>query len=344
MRGLLKSLVLLLILGGLILVAVYYGGEFWFNRPGPAAPKGEETIIVLDHGLGVKAIGQRLQVAGVVRDAKFFALWTRFKGLGGRLKAGEYAIPSKASMAEILSLLTAGKSILHKLTIAEGLTSVQVIRLVAADSILTGDTGPAPAEGTLLPETYLFPRGETRGGIVSKMRKAHDDLLVELWPKRQLDLPFSTIGEAITLASIVEKETSLPAERPRVAAVYINRLRKHMLLQSDPSVIYGLTKGEPLGHGLRQSELEKITPYNTYKVAGLPPTPIANPGRASVEAVLNPSRTNELYFVADGSGGHVFASTLAEHEANVRKWRKVERMQLAPSELRRSPETIKARP
>jgi len=332
-----KILVLGVIIGALLLAALYAGGEAWFSRAGPPAKSGTETVVLLEHGLGVNAIARRLEQAGVIDNALIFALWTRIKGEGGALKAGEYAIPSKASMAEVLDLLIGGKSILHKLTIAEGLTSAQVIRLVAADAVLTGDAAATPPEGALLPETYLFTRGTTRADIVAKIRKAHDDLLLDLWPKRVGDLPFSTVDEAVTLASIVEKETALAEERPRVAAVYINRLRKHMLLQSDPSVIYGITKGEPLGRGLRQSELEAKTPYNTYQVAGLPPTPIDNPGRASIEAVLNPPHTNELYFVANGSGGHVFASTLEQHQENVRKWRKVERLQAETPMLRRDP-------
>lgn len=340
----LRILVIAIILGGLLAAAMYFGGEFWFNREGPPAKSGTETVILLEHGLGVNAIAQRLEKAGVIDNATMFAVWTRFKGEGGALKAGEYAVPSKASMAEILSLLIGGKSILHKLTVAEGLTSAQAMRLVAADDVLTGDVGATPPEGALLPETYLFTRGTTRAEIVAKMQKTHDDLLADVWPRRAADLPFTTIGEALTLASIVEKETALAEERPRVAAVYINRLRKHMLLQSDPSVIYGITKGEPLGRGLRQSELDRVTPYNTYQVAGLPPTPIDNPGRASIEAVLNPPHTTELYFVANGAGGHVFASTLAEHEANVRKWRKAERLQSETPVLRRDPGGLRRAP
>jgi UPF0755 protein len=333
-----KFLVLGVMVGGLLLVAGFMAGELWFKQPGPPATSGAETIVTLERGLGVNAIAARLKAAGVIEDARLFAVWTRIKGRGADLKAGEYAIQSESSMAEVLNLLVAGKSILHKLTIPEGLTSTQVVRLVAADPVLVEDAGPLPAEGALLPETYLFTRGTIRAEIIARMRKAHDDVLEELWPKRAADLPLASPEEAVILASIVEKETALPEERPRVAAVYVNRLRKRMLLQSDPTVIYGITKGEPLGRGLRQSELERATPYNTYQIAGLPPTPIDNPGRASIEAVLNPLQTKEIYFVATGNGGHVFSSTLAEHEANVRKWRKVERMQFAPAaRLRRNP-------
>jgi UPF0755 protein len=339
-----KILLLAVIFGGLLIIGGYLGGEYWFGRPGPEAKSGTETIVELDYGLGVNGIAEKLKSAGVIEDARFFAIWTRIKGEGGKLKAGEYAIASKASMAQILNILIAGKAVLHKLTIAEGLTSAQVLRLVNADAVLVGAAASVPPEGSLLPETYLYSRGTSRAELVGKMRKAHDDLLAERWPARAADLPLATPEEAVTLASIVEKETSLPDERPRVAAVYLNRLRKHMLLQSDPSVIYGITGGEPLGRGLRQSELEAKTPYNTYQVAGLPPTPIDNPGRASIEAALHPLKTTELYFVADGKGGHVFASTLAEHEANVRKWRKAERFQAGATQLRRSTDILRKVP
>ena len=224
-----------------------------------------------------------------------------------------------------MDIFVQGKSIVHKLTVAEGLTSAVVLDLVRRDQVLVGDLTVQAAEGSLLPETYLFQRGTTRNELVLRMQRDHSRVIDELWEKRQPGLPFTTKEKAITLASIVEKETGLAAERPHVAAIFINRLRKGMRLQSDPTIVYGLTKGVPLGHGIRQSELEKATPYNTYVVVGLPPTPIANPGRASIEAVLNPMASEDLYFVANGTGGHSFASTVAAHEANVQKWREIER-------------------
>jgi UPF0755 protein len=192
-----------------------------------------------------------------------------------------------------------------------------------ASPVLTG-SAPVPPEGSLLPETYEVQRGEDRAAVLQRMINARDKLLATLWPKRRADLPFKSIDEAVTMASIVEKETALDAERPRVAAVYLNRLVKGMRMESDPTIIYGLTHGAPLGHGIRQSELYTVTPYNTYLVAGLPPTPICNPGRASIAAVLDPPRTDELYFVANGKGGHVFASTFEQHQRNVAQWRQVE--------------------
>ena len=327
MRRLFSAVVFLAIFAALIGV----GGYALFNAPGPIAASGDQTVVLLDKGMGLYDIAERLKSQGVVADAGFFAICVRLTGAGGELKAGEYAIPSGASMAEVAAILTHGKPILHRLTIAEGITSAQALRLVAAEEVLAGDPGPIPPEGSLLPETYSFPRGELRADLILQMRKEHDELVDELWSKRAQDLPLDTRQEAVTLASIVEKETAIPQERGRIAAVFINRLKRGMMLQSDPTVIYGLTGGEPMGRGLRASELAKPTPYNTYVITGLPPTPIANPGRASIEAVLSPPVTNELYFVADGSGGHVFAATLEEHQANVRKWRKYEREFLAPT-------------
>jgi UPF0755 protein len=234
-----------------------------------------------------------------------------------------------------MQILIDGKSIVYKLTLAEGLTSATIIELVRGHPVLVGDVADIPAEGSLLPETYVFDRGTTRKDLVGRMQDDHTRVLDELWVGRAKDLPFSTKDEAVILASIVEKETGVASERPRVAAVFVNRLRKGMKLQSDPTIIYGLTKGVPLGRGIRQSELEKPTPYNTYVILGLPPTPIANPGKASLAAVMNPAQTEDLYFVADGTGGHAFAATLDEHEANVRKWREIERQRAAASNLRR---------
>ena len=315
------------------------GGYYWFNMPGPAAASGEATIVELDHGMGLYAIGERLKAAGIIPDASFFALWLRIAQPGVHLRAGEYSIPSHASMAEIAQILAHGKPILHHVTVAEGLTSAQAVRVLKANDVLIGDVKETPPEGSLLPETYSFPRGTTRDELIAEMRGAHDRLMNELWPKRNPDIPLKSIDEAVTLASIVEKETAQPSERGRIAAVFENRLRKGMMLQSDPTVIYGISGGEPLGRGIKLSELQKATPYNTYTIVGLPPTPIANPGRASIEAVLNPPDSKELYFVANGSGGHVFASTLEDHQKNVAKWRKYEHEFLggnAPA-LRRDP-------
>ncbi len=313
----------------LIVVLAIFGALVWeranFVAPGPAAAKGEETVVLVPPGEGVAAIADELAKAHVIDNAELFKWGVRFRRIAGRLKAGEYAIPSRASMADVAAILIAGKSIEHKLTVAEGLTSQMAYDLVKADPVPTGDAGPVPLEGTLLPETYLFTRGATRAELIARMMKAEDDLLVNLWAGRDKDLPLKTPFDAVILASIVEKETAIPAERRHIAAVFENRLKLGMKLQSDPTIIYGLTRGYPLGRGIRQSEIAKPTAYNTYIIAGLPPGPICNPGRDSLYAVLHPEISNDLYFVADGGGGHVFAATIAEHQKNVTRWRKTER-------------------
>ena len=303
------------------------GGYFAWReakRPGPLT---EDKIVLLKQGSSVTAIANELGKEDIVRYPPLFIATVRVKGDQGKIKAGEYKIPAGASVVDIINLLVEGKSILHYFTAPEGLTTGQILRLVAADPTLTGDVTISPDEGNLLPETYAFTRGESRDEMIRTMMKAQDKLLDELWDNRALELPYSTREDAIILASIVEKETGLPEERPRIAAVFINRLRKGMRLESDPTIIYGLTKGEPLGRGLRVSEIHKATPYNTYIISGLPPTPIANPGRASIEAVLNPAKTDDLFFVADGTGGHVFSATIAQHNRNVAKWRRVEKQE-----------------
>jgi UPF0755 protein len=318
-------LTLIVVLAVLAILAVGGGaGLAWreATRPGPLQ---QEAIVLFEPGASATSMANELEKAGAVRYARLFLVAAKFKGHDGALKAGEYAIPAGASVVDIIDLLVEGKSILHYLTAPEGRTTQQILKLVSGHEALTGDLTLAPVEGELLPETYAFTRGQTRDALVSDMMKAQDAVIAELWEGRATELPISTPEEAIILASIVEKETGVAAERPRVAAVFINRLKLRMRLQSDPTVIYGLTGGEPLGRGLRASELERETPYNTYKIFGLPPTPIANPGRAALEAVLNPIETDDLYFVADGTGGHVFAPTLDEHNRNVARWRQIER-------------------
>ncbi len=309
-------------------LAVLAGGAFlygkWrFEAAGPAA---SPTVVWLAPGLGLNAISERLADAHVLDEPLVFRVAVRLNRSAGRLKAGEYEIPAHASMAEIVRILREGKSIVHRLTVPEGLTSWQVMEIVKGDPVLTGDMPLVPDEGSLLPETYHFTRGTTRAQIVQRMQKSASALINELWPHRAENLPYKTQKEAIILASIVEKETGLAAERPRVAAVFVNRLRKSMRLQSDPTIIYGVTGGKgSLGRPIRRSELDRVTPYNTYQVDGLPPTPISNPGRASIEAVLNPPETKDLYFVADGTGGHAFSTSLDEHQRNVSHWRRVEK-------------------
>jgi UPF0755 protein len=295
-----------------------------YRGPGPAARHGASTDVILPKGAGVSQIAAALKAAGVIRSREVFQLAARLGGGARRLKAGEYEFRSGQSMVEVLSDIEQGKVVRRFVSVPEGWTSEMAADAVRAEPVLTG-TVETPPEGSLLPDSYQIERGEDRAEVIGKMRAARDALLAQLWANRAPDLPLKTPEEAVTLASVVEKETGIPAERPRIAAVFENRLRAGMKLESDPTVIYGVSQGRPLGRGLTMKELVTATPYNTYRIAGLPPTPIANPGRASLEAVLNPPKSDELYFVANGTGGHSFASTYAEHAANVAKWRTIER-------------------
>ncbi|MDP2122963.1 MAG: endolytic transglycosylase MltG [Parvibaculum sp.] len=323
LRFVLIALIVLPSLAALTGGALFLYGKYRFEAAGPHA---EPRIVLLSPGMGVRAIATRLDEMGVISDRRIFLAGVRLGKADATLKAGEYEIPAHASMSAIVAILREGRSILHRITIPEGRTSEQAMLIVAADPVLIGETPPTPLEGALLPETYSFTRGTTRAELVARMQKAASDLMVELWTTRAEDLPFKTPEEAIILASIVEKETGVASERPRVAAVFVNRLRKPMRLQSDPTIIYGLVGGKgALGRPIRRSEIDRPTAYNTYQIDGLPPTPIANPGRASIEAVLNPPETDEYYFVADGTGGHVFSRTLAEHQRHVLEWRRIER-------------------
>jgi UPF0755 protein len=315
------SLIALFALAGAALAGAAWWEDRAFVQPGPSA--GERTLIVKP-GSGVGTIAQTLAGAGVVDSALMFRIGVVRRGRAAQLKAGEYAFPAHVSEAQVVEMLVAHKTLEHRLTLAEGLTSDAAVVLVSADPVLTGPVTVTP-EGSLLPETYLFERGTTRAELLSRMHRAQEKLLAELWPKRKDGLPLTNEEDALKLASIVEKETALPSERPRIAAVFINRLKAGMKLESDPTIIYGLTKGVALGHALRQSELATPNPYSTYQITGLPPTPISNPGKDAIAAVLNPSNTDELYFVADGSGGHAFAGNLADHQKNVARLRRLEK-------------------
>lgn len=293
------------------------------NRAGPAP----EKIVVIPRGAGVSQIARHLEAEGVIRSKTVFRLASELYARAG-LKAGEYRIEPQSSVADVLRQLADGRVLFHGLTVPEGSTSDMVMDIVAAHPVLHGPMPERPpAEGSLLPETYSVERGMSRIEVIAQMQQAQQELLATLWESRAPNLPFDTPEEAVILASIVEKETGVASERPQVAAVFVNRLRKGMRLESDPTIIYGLTKGRPLGRGLRRSEIDQVTPYNTYRIDGLPPTPIANPGRAALAAVLDPPQSDALFFVADGSGGHVFAATYAEHQRNVARWREVERAQ-----------------
>jgi UPF0755 protein len=310
----------MVILAGLSVVMIGLIAMLLFG-PGPKASAGDNTIFVVESGDGTAAVSDRLSKAHLIRSGFGFRIVAALTGAGGKLKPAEYEIPSGASPGKIASIFTSGKGVRRSVTLPEGWSVSQIYTRLQANTILTGDLPPAPPEGSLNPDTYIIQRGDTRAEIVKRMRESHDAMLEDLWLKRAADLPIRTKEEAVVLASIVEKETGVAEERPRVAAVFVNRLRKGMKLQSDPTIIYGITKGAPLRRKIFKSDLENPHAWNTYVINALPPTAIANPGKAAIAAVLNPPRTNELFFVADGTGGHVFAETYAEHNRNVQRWR-----------------------
>ncbi|MBS28541.1 MAG: aminodeoxychorismate lyase [Alphaproteobacteria bacterium] len=325
------SILIFVLIAGATLVG---GGMVMLHRaytdPGPLAA---DTRVIIPRGASGRMIGGALAETGVVADPRLFALAVRVFAPEQPLRAGEYAFPARISLRDAVAKLQSGEMVLRRLTIAEGLTTREILAQISAVDGLSGDV-PEPgdiAEGALLPETYHYSWGDDRGGLVQRMVEARDEALAQLWPARKAGLPIASPQDAVVLASIVERETGLSEERARVAAVFINRLNRGMRLQSDPTVAYGIAEpGGALDRPLTRADLKVDHPYNTYVHAGLPPGPIANPGLASIEAVLNPSETSDLYFVADGTGGHAFARTLAEHNRNVARWRRIQR------ELRRS--------
>ncbi|MCW8917125.1 MAG: endolytic transglycosylase MltG [Magnetovibrio sp.] len=308
------------------LIAV--GGGFYYVKKEALAPglNVEPLEIVIDQGLGVSAIANRLKTAGVVKDPLIFRIWARYTEAHTKLRAGEYAVPAKASIIQVLNILKSGKTIVRKLTIAEGLSVTEALMVVQDAKGLSGEITNIPDEGWLLPETYHYSFGDSRNELIDRMANEMGEALSELWAERPKDFVLKDIKSVLVLASIVEKETGVAAERPKIAAVFLNRLKRGMRLQSDPTVVYALTNGGgALGRALTREDWKVDSPYNTYKIKGLPPSPIANPGRAAIEAVIHPAKTDALYFVADGTGGHVFAKSLKQHNRNVRKWRKIKR-------------------
>ena len=306
---------------GLAIMLLGLWAVWTYRGPGPEATAGEISSVVLRRGAGLNEIASSLERAGVIRSGAIFKAAAQVTGVARDLKAGEYEFASGASMARVLDDISAGRVVRHQVTIPEGATSEMVIEMLNAEEALTG-LAPTPPEGTVLPETYDFQRGEDRAAVLQRMMDARDKLLAALWAQRQPGLPVTTPEEAVILASIVEKETGVASERPQVASVFTNRRRKGMRLESDPTIIYYITKGKPLGRRILKSELENpANTYNTYQIDGLPPTPIANPGRAALAAVLDPPQSEYLFFVADGTGGHAFAVTYEDHKRNVAKWR-----------------------
>nr|WP_316657171.1 endolytic transglycosylase MltG [uncultured Gellertiella sp.] len=306
-----------------VILAVYYALST-FRAPGPLETN---TTFLAREGAGLGEISDALERNNIISDRRIFQFVSKTYLKGATLKAGEYEIKAGASMKDIMELLRSGKSILYSVSFPEGLTVRQMFDRLQADTVLDGDLpAEVPPEGSLRPDTYKFSRGTKRADIVNQARAAQDKLVNEIWSRRDASLPLQNKQEFVTLASIVEKETGKADERPHVASVFINRLKKGMRLQSDPTIVYGLFggQGKPADRPIFQSDLTRDTPYNTYIIKGLPPGPIAGPGKAALEAVANPWRSQDLYFVADGTGGHVFASTLEEHNANVKRWRKLQ--------------------
>ena len=318
----------------LIVVAAGIGGALYvgkqrFETPGPLA---QDKTVNIPRGLGIRDIADLMVREGVIDQPYVFIGGGLVLKARGDLRYGEYQFSKHASIADVVDTIIENKVVQHAVTIPEGLTSEQIVARLLENDGLAGQIKEIPREGTLLPETYKFTRGMSREQIIQRMQQAHRHLLQEIWEHRTLDIPIKTPEQLVTLASIVEKETGKPEERSRVASVFVNRLKSKMRLQSDPTIIYGLTGGKgALGRPLLKSEIEQATPYNTYVIDGLPPGPIANPGRASLEAAANPARTKDLYFVADGTGGHVFSENYDQHQKNVARLRAIERGDTPPA-------------
>ncbi len=334
MRGFLTFIATLFVLVLLIAAGGFYIYGLYEN-PGPLQ---SQNNVVIDRGSGVSSIAKKLEGEGVIHSALIFKIATRLTNQQSALKAGEYEFQPRQSMESVLTQIANGDVVVRQITFPEGLTSFEMLRILNGNADLTNNgknrIETTPAEGALLPDTYRYEVGDTAADIISRMENAMTATLDEAWENRLPDLPVATKEEALILASVIEKETGKPEERRAVAGVFVNRLRKDMMLQTDPTVIYAITKGEhkndgkgPLGRRLLSKDLQIDSPYNTYKYTGLPPTPICNPGKASIKAALNPEKNDYIFFVADGTGGHIFAKTLKDHNRNVAEWRKIRRNQ-----------------
>ena len=315
------------VISAFVLVALATGIALFFGKQRFEAtgPLTADRVVNIPRGSGMRDIADILSREGVIDQPWLFIGGVLVLKAREDLKAGEYEFKAHSSMRDVVATIVEGKVVAHVVSIPEGLTSEQIVARLLQDNVLAGDIKQIPREGSLLPDTYNFARGITREQMVQRMQQAQQRLLHEIWEHRAPDLPLKTPDQLVVLASLVEKETGKPEERTRVAAVFVNRLKQRMKLQSDPTIIYGLVGGKgTLGRPIMKSEIEQPTPYNTYIIDGLPPGPIANPGRASLEAAANPARTRELYFVADGTGGHAFAETYEQHQKNVIRLRSIE--------------------
>lgn len=330
MRHVAANALTLIVLGLVVVLGLVTWGQASFRSAGPLATP---VIVEVERGEGLASITRKLEEAGAIESAAVFRLGARYTGLDQGLRFGEYEIAPDMSMEDILRQMNQGTTVVRRITVPEGWTSWQVVEALNAHEELTGEIAEVPAEGTLAPASYDFQRGEERSAILERMASEQERLLAEAWAAREPDLPVNSPEELLILASIVEKETGVAEERGQVASVFVNRLRTGMRLQTDPTVIYGITQGEgSLGRGIRASELAAATPWNTYQIDGLPPTPIANPGRAALMATATPAETDFVYFVADGTGGHAFSRTLDEHNTNVAAWRRIEAERAAAAE------------
>ncbi|MCZ0734051.1 endolytic transglycosylase MltG [Phreatobacter sp. AB_2022a] len=330
--NLILTIALVVLVGGLV---GFSYARHAFVSPGPLE---QDRAVFIPRGSTSDQIGDTLERNGVISSSLLFVGAVQLYGARGDLKWGEYLFPKRVSMAEAMAIIIEGKAIEYRITIPEGLTSEQIVGRLRDNDILVGDIARIPREGSLMPDTYKFTRGTSRQQIIDQMAALQARAVQTIWARRQQDLPIRSIEEMVILASIVEKETGRADERPRVAGVFVNRLNRRMRLQSDPTIVYGLVGGRgTLGRGIQQAEIQRLTPYNTYQIDGLPPTPIANPGRAAMEAVVNPVRSRDIYFVADGTGGHVFAETLEQHNRNVANWRRIERERGQPDQVRDRP-------
>jgi len=328
----------LVIFVGFACAAIFYFGAQMLNAPGPLS---QSRNIVIASGSGIRQIAGKLEEQGFITNATIFTSAAHWHGQARSLRAGEYEIAARASIADILKILTQGRPLEYAFTVPEGLTVTQIFERLDAHEMLSGDLPQIlPPEGWLMTDTIYFTRGTTREEIIERLAQGQKKRIEEIWQNRAADLPLEDMNQFVTLASIVEKETGIASERAHVASVFYNRLARNMRLQSDPTVIYGIFggAGKPSNRPIYRSDLDKETPFNTYKINGLPPSPIANPGRAALQAVANPPKTDDLYFVADGTGGHVFAKTLDEHNRNVRAWRALERQRAAATAANSSAE------